>query len=105
MGYVTPWKKVEVDVNYPDNFDARLITTQSELKEMIAELRSVDEIGIDTETNSTDWGYGHIVGVCLAVDKDYGWYLPFRHEEYNNNIPLTLLPYQIKHYTYKNFYL
>ena len=97
QGYVTPFKPVPLDVDFPENFNARLVTCQSDLKELVHELKEHKKIAIDTETNSTDWGYGHIVGMSMSTDKDSGWYLPFRHEEYNRNLPLALLDklYQI----------
>lgn len=92
QGYITPYKKALIDENYPKNFDARLVQTQSDLKECVAELKSVKKIALDTETTSTDWGYGHIVGMSCSTNKDSGWYIPFRHEEYDRNLPTALLP-------------
>lgn len=92
MGYITPYKRALVDTNFPNNFDARLVSCQSDLKDCLQELKNAKKIALDTETNSTDWNYGHIVGMSCSTDKDSGWYIPFRHEEYSRNLPLALFP-------------
>lgn len=92
VGYKTVWKKAKPDPKFPDGYIRRLVRTQSDLVELIDEIKSTKKIAVDTETTHTDWGYGHIVGMSISCNPDSGWYLPFRHEDYKRNLPLALLP-------------
>ena len=91
QGYITPHPRAKIDVDYPKNFRAQLVTNKDELKEFLHTISKSSIVAIDTETNSTDWGYGHIVGMSASVNSTSGWYLPFRHELYERNIPLKIL--------------
>ena len=81
-----------LDTKYPDQYDLRLVESQSDLKDMVEQIKQSKRIAIDTETTHVDWGYGHVVGISVAATDETGWYVPFLHENYEKNLPLSILP-------------
>ena len=76
-----------LDTKYPDQYDLRLVESQSDLKDMVEQIKQSKRIAIDTETTHVDWGYGHVVGISVAATDETGWYVPFLHQNYEKNLP------------------
>jgi len=51
------------------------------LRDLVDRLNRADAIAFDTETTSTDQMTARLVGICLAVDGDHGYYIPVGHDE------------------------
>lgn len=56
--------------------DYRLIQTDEEIKNLIAELNKFVEISFDTETTHIDANCADLVGLSFAVKPGEGWYVP-----------------------------
>lgn len=71
-----------------------LIETVDELKYIRNTLHPKVAVGIDTETTGLDYNSDRIVGICISCGKSYnqadyrGFYLPLRHSNYKNNLPI-----------------
>ena len=81
QGYITPYRPVKLDENFEKTFKSTLVDTPEKLKKMLLEIKDAKMVAVDTETNGTDWGYSHIVGVSLSINAYSGYYIPVRHEE------------------------
>ena len=56
--------------------DYRIVRTEEELRQMIAEIRRYDEFCFDTETTGFDLFNDRIVGMSFAVVPHEAWYVP-----------------------------
>ena len=56
--------------------DYRLVQTEEEIKNLIAELNKFAEISFDTETTHIDANCADLVGLSFAVKPGEGWYVP-----------------------------
>lgn len=59
----------------------RIVETESDLADLIAELRAARTFAVDTETTSTDPLRARLVGLSFATRADSGWYVPVGHAE------------------------
>jgi DNA polymerase I len=60
---------------------AAAITTQEALQGLIQRLNETQLIAFDTETTSTDQMRAELVGISLAVEPGYGFYIPVGHRQ------------------------
>ncbi|MEN8172695.1 MAG: 5'-3' exonuclease H3TH domain-containing protein, partial [Chloroflexota bacterium] len=67
---------------------AQIINKPSALQSLAAALKSSKVIAFDVETTSTDPMKADLVGVSLATDKTFGYYIPVGHLE-GEQLPLT----------------
>ena len=56
-----------------------IVTTDSELQELVARLGSEDGFAYDTETNGTNAMRDEMVGMSFSNADGEGWYIPFGH--------------------------
>ncbi|WP_028974723.1 DNA polymerase I [Spirochaeta cellobiosiphila] len=56
----------------------QLILTKQELESFLSELRSVDLLSLDVETDNIDAMSAHPVGLCFSIQSKTGYYLPFK---------------------------
>jgi DNA polymerase-1 len=80
--------------NIFNNYTVNLVETVEELKDLKTLIeKSPTALGVDTETTGLIFGKDKIVGICLSVGLTYsiqdyqGYYLPVRHNNYEN-LPL-----------------
>ena len=59
--------------------DYRLVLTEDELSEVIAEMRAAGRFAVDTETTSTDPMRATLVGVSMSCRATSGYYIPVGH--------------------------
>lgn len=59
----------------------KLVTTDDDLKEMIARIQEVGEVAVDVETTSTDPMTALLVGIAIAVNDHESFYVPVGHNE------------------------
>ena len=64
------------------------LTTESALREFLAETQGCGFLAIDTETDGVDPMRAQLVGIALAVAAGRAAYLPLRHEELAMQVPL-----------------
>jgi len=57
-----------------------IIDTFASLDALVEQLQSAEEIAFDTETTSTDQMEAALVGISLAVEDSYGYYIPVGHQ-------------------------
>lgn len=71
-----------------------LIESVEEFKYIRGTLNEKVAVGFDTETTGLSYLSDRIVGICIACGKSYsqkdyrGFYLPIRHNGYENNLPI-----------------
>lgn len=71
-----------------------LIESLNEFKYIRGTVHSKVAVGLDTETTGLDYNKDFVVGVCISCGKSYnpadyrGFYLPIRHNGYQNNLPI-----------------
>lgn len=58
-----------------------IVNTPAALKELTDRLESAKVISFDTETTSTDQMQAKLVGISLAVEPGYGYYIPIGHSQ------------------------
>jgi DNA polymerase-1 len=63
--------------------DYKLVSSESEIKDLVAILEKVDEFAFDTETSSLDPLTCEIVGMSFSTKAGKGWYLPVNEEVEN----------------------
>lgn len=59
----------------------RLVSTESEIKELIDNLMNRNEICFDTETTGTDANNVEIVGMSFSYEKNKAFYIPFSNNQ------------------------
>jgi DNA polymerase-1 len=65
--------------NTPHDYIA--VESDAAIKELIAELKSFDEISFDTETTGIDANEAELVGLSFSVSPAQGWYIPCSPEQ------------------------
>jgi len=66
-----------------------VVTTSSALRSLVNQLRSAEQISVDTETTSTDQMRADLVGISLAIKPNKGYYIPVGHQpEMGDQLPL-----------------
>ncbi len=68
-------RQIEVTTN------TRIVQEESDLTELLVELRAAGAFALDTETTSTDPLRAQLVGLSFATRADHAWYLPVGHRE------------------------
>jgi DNA polymerase-1 len=63
----------------PSVASAQVVDDPAQLAAVIADIRRVPLVAIDTETTGLDPMRAHLVGLSLAVAPGRSWYLPFAH--------------------------
>ncbi len=58
--------------------DYRCITTQAQLADVVAQLRTAPLIALDTETTGTRPMLDRLCGISLSIKPSQGWYIPVR---------------------------
>lgn len=85
---------LESDFN---GYKVRLVESIEDLKFMVSQINPKIKIGIDTETNGLTYQKDSVAGICISCGKtlstkDYvGYYIPLRHIDYENNLPIKLV--------------
>lgn len=64
--------------NHPSNY--RVIFTEKDFAELLAELNNAPAFALDTETTSLDVMIAEIVGISFATKKGEGIYIPLGHD-------------------------
>ena len=64
----------------PHKGNYKLITTQSELNELLAKIREKKLVSIDIETDEKHFMECRLIGVALAVEEGEGYYIPILHK-------------------------
>jgi len=59
----------------------RIVREESDLAELLVELRAAGAFALDTETTSTDPLRARLVALSFATRADHAWYLPVGHRE------------------------
>ena len=73
----------------PSEMHATAITTPEALQGLVQRLNEAAVIAFDTETTSTDQMRAELVGISLAVEPGYGFYIPVGHrQEAGAQLPL-----------------
>lgn len=67
--------------------DIYLIETVEELQKLRQAVEKCATIGLDTETEGLDFNKDRVVGVCISFSDKRGFYVPYRHVDYENNLP------------------
>lgn len=57
----------------------QIVNTTEALEQLAAKLENAELISLDTETTSTDQMLADLVGISLAVEPGYGYYIPVGH--------------------------
>lgn len=57
----------------------QLVSTEEELRQIVAELMQKDHVVVDTETSSLDARTARLVGISLCADLERAWYIPVGH--------------------------
>jgi len=68
----------------------RLVTTETDLEELVGLLSAMDRFGLDTETTGVDSHTADLVGICFGSTCGQGWYVPVAHRG-ARNVPLETL--------------
>ncbi|MFY0674883.1 MAG: DNA polymerase I [Bacteroidia bacterium] len=63
--------------------DYKLVSTESEMKDLVAILEKTDEFAFDTETSSLDPLTCEIVGMSFSTKAGNGWYVPIDEDAEN----------------------
>jgi DNA polymerase-1 len=63
--------------------DYKLVSSESEIKELVATLSKANEFAFDTETSSLDPLTCEIVGMSFSTKAGNGWYVPVNEEAEN----------------------
>lgn len=56
-----------------------IVSTETQLAELIAALSAVENFAFDTETTSLDYMQAQIVGLSFAIKPGHAWYVPVAH--------------------------
>lgn len=80
MGFVSLLKKVEQRVAVAETRDYRCIQSESELDEMLRELRAAGAFALDSETTSLFPLEAQLVGLSFSCSSGKAWYVPFNAE-------------------------
>lgn len=86
--YVPVYKQAPMDMNY-HYYDGDVLKVNDKMFEMVTDPKRLEEIfkgwegkkiAIDTETTGLTFFKDFIVGFSVAADKDFGIYVPLRHQ-------------------------
>jgi DNA polymerase-1 len=58
-----------------------IVRDEAALRELVEQLNRAEAIAFDTETDDLDQMRARLVGICLAVTGDHGYYIPVGHDE------------------------
>ena len=75
----TPAQQSTAAASAPPDGDYRVVTTEAELKAMIAALREAGAFAFDTESSSTDAMNADLAGLSFAIAGGVAWYVPVGH--------------------------
>lgn len=67
--------------------DIYLIETVEELSKLRQAVVKCGTLGLDCETTGLDFNKDRAVGVCISFSDKKGFYVPYRHSDYENNLP------------------
>lgn len=73
-------KFVETDEAKPESI-RKVVTTEDDLKAMIARIEDIGEIALDVETTATDPMTAVLVGIAISVSDHESFYVPVGHNE------------------------
>lgn len=91
MAYKSWVEDVEVPSKYKEHSCSfQLVNQADEAQELLDRARQQKVIAVDTETDGLDHTASKIIGVCLSIDDQTGYYLPFRHMQ-GKNLPEELM--------------
>lgn len=82
---------LESDYN---GYKVRLVENLQDLKVMCSHIHPKIKVGVDTETNGLTYAPNSVAGVCISCGRSYhpseyaGYYIPLRHINYENNLPI-----------------
>lgn len=82
---------LESDYN---GYKVRLVENLHDLKVMCSHLHPKIKVGVDTETKSLTYAPDSVAGICISCGRSYhpseyaGYYIPLRHINYENNLPI-----------------
>ena len=68
-------------IEAPKQTETILVQTENELKKMVEALEKANMIAFDCETTGLDKLTARLVGISLAVEPPYGYYIPVGHIE------------------------
>jgi DNA polymerase I len=66
-------------INKPAQFQAILINSQEQLKELLQEIAGADLVSLDTETTSIDPLLAELVGISICLSEEKSYYLTIGH--------------------------
>ncbi|MBK8419520.1 DNA polymerase I [Candidatus Villigracilis saccharophilus] len=69
------------------NIEVTIVDTSDKLKELTTALAKARIISFDTETTSTEEMQAEMVGISLAIEEGYAYYIPVGHTS-GNNLPV-----------------
>jgi len=80
-GYVHWFAPAKPDPNYPSGQERRLITTDDQLRALVAAAHAFqpEMIAIDTETTGLNIEKENIVGISMAISRTQAFYMPVGH--------------------------
>lgn len=72
-----------------ENFEFICIKSIEELQKLLSSQIGTTQMALDTETMGLELtGEGDLVGLCVAFDEFKGYYIPLRHKETDQNLPV-----------------
>ena len=80
-----------------NGYPIHLVESVDELVRISTTFSPYIYVGVDTETKGLEFKPEQIVGVCSSGGTDYskdnyhGYYIPIRHENYDNNLPVEVV--------------
>lgn len=79
MTLFTEPAKLDATPREQGQIQVQIVTSPEALNELTARLEDAKVISLDTETTSTDQMAADLVGISLAVEPGYGYYIPVGH--------------------------
>ncbi len=73
--------------------DYHLVSTESQIREMIEYFDHFSQIAIDTETTSLDYMQADLVGIGLSAEEGIAYYVPCNHELSKEKVLSILQPF------------
>jgi len=79
------------DKNESLEFNYKMISNKADLLEICKKIEKSREVAVDTETNSLDSLSAKLIGVSLACDDNFGYYIPIAHETTEPQLSLEVV--------------
>ena len=78
LEFISLLKELESEREIPvETFS--MVTTSTQLDELVTLLSNADAFAVDTETTSLESRSAELVGISLSIDGDRSWYIPVGH--------------------------